>query len=191
LQAELRWFPGDASGRRLHLDHVIASTAHGIAQALPRERFFAALQLLSDGGRELLQKAHFMAQAKRDVSRHAKYLPFESASERRAIAASHTLEEQHAAYQLAEALITETVLRAVSPYQPALVHFRFLDVCGWAASVSSRPVRSYWGPGRTKWHFELVGGAELYDATLALREAANALYGEPLELLRGLVTGSV
>jgi hypothetical protein len=184
-------FPADASSRRLHVDHVVASTAHGVAENVPPEQFLGALRLISGGGPELLQRAKEFGHAKAAISPLAKFLPFESESERRAHDVSQALNAQQLAVQDAEALVTGIVARAVSPYQPAVVHLRYLDVCRWAESVSSLPVRVASGSHLPKWRFELVGGAELYDATLALREAATCLYGAPLELLRGLVTGAV
>jgi hypothetical protein len=190
--ATVEGFPSDASRRRLHVDHVVASTAHGIAQHLPLERFFGALRLLSDGGHVLLQQAHLVAQAKEEVSPIAKFLPWVSASEQRAFEASTVLGARFDSLRQAEGLITEAVLRAASPYLPALVHLRYLEVRRRAAALHTR-VTPYIGVQRRDphWRFQLVGWDALHEAILLLQESAYALHGAPLALLAGFVTGSL
>jgi hypothetical protein len=92
----------------------------------------------------------------------------------------------------AEGLITEAVLRAASPYLPALVHLRYLEVRRRAAALHTR-VTPYIGVQRRDphWRFQLVGWDALHEAILLLQESAYALHGAPLALLAGFVTGSL
>jgi hypothetical protein len=190
--ASVEPFPPDALGRRLHVDHTVASVVQAIGEMGARDDFIRASQAVSSSASAVSLQAFVVQRRSAEISFVESLLPFEGESERRAREANAVLHSLALHASSARETIDRILDRAIARYPRGVAHLKMIDLRARAVELHSVPVRiNEHIRRRPRWTFRLGGAAEFETALNGLEQSLHDLFGSPLELLRGFVIGAV